>query len=348
VTRPVPLLLHALAWLALALAGVGRAHAADGPWVLHGDTMGTTWTVKLAASPGLERPVVERGIQARLDRVDAQMSTWKPASDLGRSNRAPAGTCRKLPEPFFRVLEHAMEVARDSGGAYDPTVGPLVELWGFGPQQRPHRPPSAAAIAAARRRVGWQRIRLDAVRREACQPGGVHLDLSAVAKGFGVDEVARWLMQHDIEHFLVEVGGELRAHGRKPDGSPWRVAVERPGAAAGRVQRRDQVGHVMALHDQAIATSGDYRHYFEDTDRYYSHHIDPRTGRPVAHRVASVTVVADTAMEADPLGTTLSVLGPDEGMAFACERGRAVLMIVHGGHGLEERMTPAFKALLQP
>lgn len=345
-TRVVPPLLRVLAWLVLVLAGTGASHAAGTPWTLQGRTMGTTWHVTLVPTPGLDRDTAARGIQARLDRVDGQMSTWKPDSDLSRFNRAPAGTCRRLPPPFFRVLEHAMDVARDSGGAYDPTVGPLVDLWGFGPQQRPRRPPSAAAIAAARRHVGWQRIRLDATRREACQPGGVHLDLSAVAKGFGVDEVARWLLAHGAEHFLVEVGGELRAHGHKPDGNPWRVAVERPGAAAGRVERRDQVGHVLVPGDRAVATSGDYRHYFEDADRYYSHHIDPRSGQPVAHRVASVTVVAATAMEADPLGTTLSVLGPDEGMAFARERGLAVLMIVHGENGLETLMTPAFEALL--
>lgn len=345
--RVASMLRHIPIWLVLALAGGGMAQAAD-VTMLDGRTMGTGWTVKLVAPAQTGTDMLRRGIQAQLDRVDRQMSTWKPDSDLSRFNRAPAGTWQPLPEAFFSVLRHALEVARDSGGAYDPTVGPLVDLWGFGPRQRAHRPPSAQAIADVRQHVGWQRIRLDAAGRKAYQPGGVHLDLSAVAKGFGVDEVARWLRARGVNDFLVEVGGELRAHGHKPDGSPWHVAVERPGAAAGKVERRDQVGHVLALDDRAIATSGDYRHYFEDAGRYYSHHIDPRSGQPVAHRVASVTVLADTCMEADPLGTTLSVLGPEEGMAWARERDLAVLMIVHGEQGPEEYMTPAFKELLQP
>lgn len=345
--RRMRILLPALAWWMLAVVGIGQASAGAAS-TLQGRTMGTTWTVKLASADAPHADALQKGIQAQLDRVDGQMSTWKPDSALSRFNRAPAGTWQHLPDAFFRVLAHALDVARDSGGAYDPTVGPLVDLWGFGPQQRPHRPPTAQAIAAARKHVGWERIKLNAARHEALQPGGMHIDLSAVAKGFGVDEVARWLLAQDVQDFLVEVGGELRAHGRKADGRPWHVAVERPGAAAGGVQRRDQVGHVLALHDRAIATSGDYRHYFEDADRYYSHHIDPRNGRPVTHGVASVTVVADTAMQADPMGTTLSVLGPQAGMTFARRRGLAVLMITRGEHGLEEHMSPAFEALLQP
>ena len=315
---------------------------------LHGRTMGTTWSVRLLPPPGVSAPALQDGIQAELDAVDGQMSTYKPDSDLSRFNRAPAGSWQRLPPEFFTVLQHALQVARDSDGAYDPTVGPLVNLWGFGPDQRPRQPPSAADIAAAKARVGWWKLQLDPARRSARQPGGLQLDLSAVAKGYGVDQVGRYLQRSGVANWLVEVGGELKAHGRKPDGSAWRVGIERPDAAIGAVRSADELIDTVVLDDQAIATSGDYRHVFEDHGRYYSHHIDPRSGWPVPHEVASVSVLADQAMQADPLGTTLSVLGAERGMAFAREHHLAVLMIVRTADGFEQRMSPAFAAKVRP
>jgi thiamine biosynthesis lipoprotein len=325
-----------------------------------GETMGTTWSVNAVLPDGADGRAIEHGIQAEVDRVVAQMSTYDDDSDLGRFNRAPAGTWQTLPPEFFSVLRYALSLARDSGGAYDPTVGPLVNLWGFGPASKPsggsarepsnpHAPPVASAIAEARMRVGWQKIRLDTTNRRAYQPGGVYVDLSAVAKGFGVDQVARFLDRSGVNAYLVEVGGELRARGRKPDGLPWHVGIERPGAAAGAVDNPDEVERILSLEDKAIATSGDYRHYFESGGRLFSHHIDPRTGYPVAHRVASVSIIANDCMHADPLGTTMTVLGPEEGMAYAKRRGIAVLFILYGADGrFEERMSPAFMALTKP
>lgn len=339
--------LRGKAWaLALVplLALLARPAVAAELVTLGGRTMGTTWSVRVAPPDGVPATRVAHGIQAALDTVDAQMSTWKPGSDLSRFNRARAGSCPVLPPAFFTVLRHALDVARDSGGAYDPTVGPLVGLWGFGPGEQAHRPPSEQAIAAARRRVGWQRIRIDPATRRACQPGGVSLDLSAVAKGYGVDQVGRYLDGLGARAWLVEVGGELKARGRKPDGTPWRVGVERPDAAAGAVERADQLAGAVRLEDRAIATSGDYRHAFEDHGRTYSHHIDPRTGRPVPHRLASVSVLAPDAMAADPIGTTLMVLGPEEGMAWARARHLAVLFVLRTPQGFERRMTRAFAA----
>lgn len=325
-----------------------------------GETMGTTWSVNAVLPDGANERAIERGIQAEVDRVVAQMSTYDDTSDLSRFNRAPAGTWQVLPPELFTVLRYALQLAKASGGAYDPTVGPLVNLWGFGPGKtsaskpsshdpvHPYAPPDSTAIAEARKRVGWAKIRLDEAHRRAFQPGGVYVDLSAVAKGFGVDQVARFLERSGVNAYLVEVGGELRGHGRKPDGSPWRVGIERPGAAAGAVDDPDEVGRILSLDDKAIATSGDYRHFFESGGRFFSHHIDPRTGYPVAHRVASVSVVASDCMHADPLGTTLTVLGPDEGMAFAKRHGVAALFILHDGDGhFVERMSPAFAALVK-
>ncbi|WP_430539378.1 FAD:protein FMN transferase [Luteibacter jiangsuensis] len=314
-----------------------------------GETMGTTWSVNAVLPDGADGRAIERGIQSEVDRVVAQMSTYEPDSDLSRFNRAPAGTWRTLPPELFTVLRYALWLAKDSNGAYDPTVGPLVNLWGFGPDKRPHDAPDAAAIAAARARVGWSKIELDEANRRALQPGGVYVDLSSVAKGFGVDQVARFLDRSEVRDYLVEVGGELRARGGKPDGSPWRVGIERPGAAAGAVDSLDEVQRIVSLTGKAIATSGDYRHFFESGGTFFSHHIDPRTGYPVAHRVASVSIVADDCMHADPLGTAMTVLGPDEGMAYAKRHGIAVLFILYGENGrFEERASPAFTAVSPP
>ncbi|WP_448099406.1 FAD:protein FMN transferase [Luteibacter yeojuensis] len=311
--------------------------------------MGTTWSVNAVLPDGADDRAVEKGIQHELDRVVAQMSTYEPDSDLSRFNRAPAGTWQTLPPEFFTVLSYALSLAKDSGGAYDPTVGPLVNLWGFGPDKRPRDAPDKAAIAAARARVGWSKITLDEANHRAFQPGGVYVDLSSVAKGFGVDQVTRFLDRSGLRNYLVEVGGELRAHGRKPDGTPWHVGIERPGAAAGAVDSPDEVQRIVSLTGTAIATSGDYRHFFESGGKFFSHHIDPRTGYPVAHRVASVSIVADDCMHADPLGTAMTVLGPDEGMAYAKRHGIAVLFILYGENGqFEERASPAFTAVSSP
>jgi thiamine biosynthesis lipoprotein len=312
---------------------------------LHGLTMGTTWSVRVVAPIGLSLDVLQHGIQAQLDLVDEQMSTYKPASALSKFNAAPTGWHR-LPDAFFDVLSHALWLSRDSGGAYDPTVGPWVNLWGFGPDKAMREPPAAEALAELRQRIGWWRIELDPATRQAWQPGGTQLDLSSIAKGYSVDQVGRWLDGMGATAWLVEVGGELKGHGMKPDGTPWRIGIERPDAASGAVEHVDQLKCVLSLSGRAIATSGDYRRSYEEGGRVYSHHIDPRNGQPVPHEVASVSVLADEAIQADPLGTTMTILGPEQGLAYAYERGLAVLFIVRGEHGLEERMSPAFAAAL--
>jgi thiamine biosynthesis lipoprotein len=313
---------------------------------LQGATMGTTWSVRAALPPQLPLQALQDGIQAQLDLVDEQMSTYKPQSVLSRFNSAPANTWHGLPAEFFEVVSYALQVASDSGGAYDPTVGPLVNLWGFGPEAQRRKPPSDAAIAAARERIGWWKLKLDSEAHSLYQPGGIYLDLSSVAKGFSVDLVGRYLDQLGIDAWLVEVGGELKGKGAKPDGSPWRIGIERPGAAAGAVERMAQLSQVVTLSGRAIATSGDYRRQFEAGGTAFSHHIDPRSGRPVPHLVASVSVLASEAMHADPMGTLMTVLGPEQGLAYARERGLAVMFILHGPRGLEESLSPAFAAAL--
>lgn len=337
--------IFSLFFLLLLLAACSKA--ADGLPSLTGYTMGSRWSVTLKIPAGSHREALRAGIQARFDAIDQQMSTWKSDSDVSRFNNAPANSWQSFPDKLFLVLQQALALAGATQGAFDPTVGSLVDLWGFGPAKRERQAPDEAAIQQALTTVGWQRIRLDAAQKRAFQPGGVRLDLSAIAKGFAVDDVSEWLLSQGVENFLVDLSGELRAHGSNAQGMAWRVAVERPGAAVASAKASDLTPYVIELRNRAVATSGDYRHSFSDQGRHYSHHIDPRSGRPVPYEVASVTVIAERCVEADPLGTTLTVMGADAGMAWAQQRGLAVLMLVHTeGDKLEQRMTPAFRQLL--
>ena len=312
--------------------------------VLDGESMGSGWSVKYVGhdeSAAATRVAIER----HLADIDAQMSTWKPKSDLSRFNAAPAGTWQTVPPALFDVMQAAIALAADTQGAYDPTVGPLVELWGFGPGTSRREPPERAAIDAMRARIGWQRVRFDIPQRRVFQAGGVHIDLSSIAPGHALDRIATELESRGVANYLIEIGGELRARGRKPDAQPWSVAIQRPldnDTADGAIDAQ----HVIALRDAALGSSGDYRHFFEDGGRRYAHRIDPRTGYPLDNGVASVTVLRERGLDADPLATALSVLGVDAGMAFATERGIAVLFIVREGECFVERRSPAFDRLL--
>jgi thiamine biosynthesis lipoprotein len=247
-----------------------------------------------------------------------------------------------LPDAFFEVLAVARDVAGRSDGAFDPTAGALVDAWGFGPVE-PRGVPDAAALARTRALAGWRRLDLDPARRSALQPGRLSLDLSAIAKGFGVDLVARRLDALGIESHLVEVGGELRGSGVKPDGQPWWVQLEDPAAAA--VVDAGQT--LLALHGLSVATSGDYRRWFEHAGTRYSHTIDPRDGLPIRHALASVTVIHAQCMLADAWSTALNVLGPDAGPALANRLGLAARFLVRCGAGFEERTSAAFDDLLR-
>jgi len=304
--------------------------------------MGTSWSVSLVDGGGLPADLGGR-VQAELDRVIEEMSTWRDDSDLSRFNAAPAGSWHALPDALFMVLEQALSVARESEGAYDPTVGPLVDLWGFGPQG-PRARPSAADVAAARGRVGWHRVELDTARRRARQPGGAYVDLSGIAKGYAVDAVARCLRRAGVAGYLVEIGGELVGHGVKPDGTPWWVELDR--AWDGRGESRVPAT-LVALDGLAVATSGDYRRYVSDGQGLYSHTIDPRTGVPIANGVVSVTVLHPECMAADALATALTVMGPDEGLRWAGRRGLAAQFVCRAAGGYQETMTPNFAAMME-
>lgn len=310
---------------------------------LSGRTMGTTWSVQALAPKTVATDAIAAAVEAQLQRVIDEMSTWEPGSHISRFNRAPAGSWHGLPEGFFTVLDAALTMAVDSEGAFDPTVGPLVDLWGFGAgsvQQGALRLPDAALLEATRQRCGWQRIVLDRAQRKVQQAGGVHLDFSGIAKGYAVDRVAQALQQCGCVSWLAEVGGELSGQGVKADGQPWWVALERP-------PQDDGAAMVVALHGLAIATSGDYRRYVDHDGQRYAHTIDPRTGTPVRTALASVTVLHRQCMVADALATVLTVLGEEAGLSFARPRGIAALFITREAAGFRESFTPALAAMLE-
>lgn len=318
-----------------------------------GRSMGTSWSVRLVAAPEgspdhLAIDHLQHGLQQQLDAIVAEMSHWETDSDLGRFNRAKAGSWLALPPAFFDVLSFALDVARDSGGAYDPCAGTLVNLWGFGPYGRFDQPefipPSPDEISVARTQLAAAGMRLEREGRKALQPGGVQLDLSAVAKGYSVDRLSYYLKTQGIGHYLVEVGGELRGAGVKPDGQPWWVALEEvvDAPAAG-----EPASLVLALHGLAVATSGDYRRYFELDGRRYSHTIDPRSGMPIANDLASVTVVHGQCMAADAWSTALTVLGAEQGLALAERRGLAARFVARGADGgFTEHMSSHLRGML--
>jgi len=315
---------------------------------LCGHSMGTTWSVKaVAAGLAVLREVdLRQALDGVLNTIVAQMSHWEDDSLLNRINRAPPGWYQVAPE-FFEVMSCAVQTARFTDGAYDPTVGELVNLWGFGAGQvQAHGGqrclPDACQIAAARARAGWQKLHLNAEHRGVWQPGGVTLDFSAIAKGYGVDAMAQVLERHGVEHYLAELGGELRARGQRPDGQPWRLHVETP-------QTQDAALPIV-LNNAAIATSGDWRRYFLHAGRRYAHTVDPHTGWALQNDLASVSVVHSSCMVADALSTALLCMGGDDGLAFARQHGIAALFLRRrGGAGnLAVQWSDPFYRLAHP
>jgi thiamine biosynthesis lipoprotein len=297
---------------------------------LGGETMGTTWQLRFAAVPDVDPAQLRVAIAARLGTIIAEMSHWEAASLLSAFNRAPAGSWHRLPPDFAAVIAAALDIAEASGGAFDPTIGRIVAMRGFGPAPAVS-PPDEAAVDRARADAGWHRLAYDRATRRLRQPGGVALDLSGIAKGYAVDAVAGLLEDFGIRHGLIEIGGELHGAGIRPDGDPWWVDLEDPPGAVLPPLR-------IALHGLAVATSGDYRRG--------AHTIDPRTGRSTAHGLTSVSVLHDRAMLADAWATALTVLGPDEGFALATERHLAARFLCRADGGISERITPALQAMI--
>lgn len=324
-----------------ALEGAPPRPPSDVIRALGGRTMGTSWNARVIAPPGVGEEDIRTAIQAELDTVVALFSPWEPTSEVSRFNMAPEGVWA-VSQPFWDLLDATMDLGDETNGAVDPTLGALVDLWGFGPPgpRSPLLPvPSEQEIEAALAVSGWRRLRLNREARAAMQMGGMKLDFSGIAKGHAVDRVSDRLTALGATSHLIEIGGELKGRGVKPDAQPWWVEIERvEGAAFPRT--------VAALFDLAMATSGDYRRSFEHAGRRYAHTIDGSTGRPVANALASVTVLHPSAMKADAYATALMVMGGFEGPDYAEAVGLAAHFVERTDRGLVERVTPAFAAMM--
>lgn len=307
-------------------------------WDFTGQSMGTDWSVRLVAPPDRTRAEFQAAIDEELAQVIALFSHWEPTSELSRWNAAPAGFWA-VSEPFWTVLNAAMDLADDTDGAVDPTLGALVDLWGFGPPGPRSGLPTDEAIATALSVSGWQSLRLNREAKAVQQVGGMKLDLSGIAKGHAVDRVSERLTALGATSHLVEIGGELRGAGVKPDARPWWTELQAaPGAPGPRT--------LAALFDIAVATSGDWVRNFSVFGQNYGHTLDGRTGRPLTHGLASVSVFAETAMRADALATAVMVMGPDEGPAYAAATDLAALFVMRGPSGMTEHLSPALIAMM--
>ena len=322
----------------LAACGDGRLPQID----LVGEALGTAFKVSVVEPPAsLDTAALETDILTTLARVDALASTWRDDSELAALNALDSTDWVEVSDSFCAALADSWAVSHASGGAFDATIGPLVNLWGFGPDGRVVVPPDETAIADAMQHVGYDKLELDCddARVRKSDPR-LYVDLSGWAKGYAVDEVAELLADRQLANFLVEVGGEMRVSGHNSEARRWAVAIEAPSTS----QRAPQ--SIIRITDTGVATSGDYRNYFEYDGVTYSHTIDPRTGRPVTHDLAAVTVLDASSAFADAMATALLVLGPDNGPELAEDLGIAAYFLVRAESGIEEFTTNSFEAVL--
>ena len=313
---------------------------------LEGLTMGTSYKIQLLEVPGEEDPGVLAGkVQTILSRLDREIfSTYAPNSELSRLNNHAVGTPFAVSREMLDVLMLADTVFSSTSGAFDPTVGPLVSLWGFGPKMSltELNLPGSSDVEEALSRVGFEHLLIDEASSEVVKTRDVMIDLSAIAKGYAVDQIGRLLDEQGSDSYFIEIGGELKIKGVKADGSNWVPAIEAPS------DRAFEVYEIFSNLGQSIAVagSGDYRNYFEVDGVRYSHEIDPRTGRPVRHHLAAAYVIADSAALADALATAYMVMGEEFAFAHAEERGIAVFLIAREGDDFAERVSSAFRPYL--
>lgn len=341
--RPVRVVL-ASAVLVLALATLAGCSFEDEEkvWEISGPVFGTQYHINVVLKEDADRlENLASGIEEVLEEVDASMSTWRNDSELSRFNRLDdQSNWTGISRPLYEVLATALSVSELTGGAFDVTVGPVVNLWGFGPDARPEHVPADDELASRLHNIGYDKLELKDEPPALRASPNQYVDLSAIAKGYGVDAVARFLESEGLSAFLVEVGGEVRVSGRKPDGSAWRLAIEEP------VSQQREINRVVALDSQAMATSGDYRNYYESEGQRFSHTIDPKSGKPIRHNLASVTVIADDCMTADALATAFNVMGVEQAKELAIRENIAAYFIVRGEGGFETDYTPAFSSFL--
>src|SRR5450830_7847 len=317
------------------LAGCGNADSLE---QFGGPTMGSTYSIQYvrhAGGPAVTE--VKPAVEAILAEVDRQMSTYRGDSDIERFNELPAHSCQVMPSSILELVRVGEQLSLDSDGAYDLTVEPLMNLWGFGPQGREEKVPAAAQLAEVRQRVGHRYLRIDG--DQLCKDAAVEVDFNSIAAGYTVDRIVDRLKAMGLDSFLAEATGELKAVGKKPDGSPWRIALEVPRDDEQVAQR------IIALDGYGVSTSGDYRNYFEQDGKRYSHTFDALTGAPITHNLASVTVIHPSTLMADGLSTLLLILGPERGWDYAEKHAVAAFFVMRADTGFVTRTNQAFERL---
>lgn len=304
---PLRQILFAVA-ISLTLLGCHKTS----PLELEGKTMGTTWRATFAPQNVAEAEVLKSLIQSRLDELDAMLSNWRNDSTISRFNESSRTDWQSVPKEVAEVVTFAQELSRETNGAFDVTLSPLIDLWGFGAHGRIKTPPDEQAITEAQLRCGWQKleVRLDPPSLRKSE-ASLQLNVSALVEGYASDDLVRRLRARGLENFLLDIGGELYASGTRANGSPWQVGIQQPDA------EKDRIVTAMPLQNQALATSGTYRQYFENSGIRYAHVLDGRTGSPVAHDLVSVSVTNKSCFNADGWATALLTLDPEEGRALA-------------------------------
>ena len=332
-----------LSVLLLALTVGCQQGQTDATIRLSGQTMGTTWSVVMLPNPdGTDAEALNQLLQKRLIQINGLMSTYDPYSEVSRFNNQTGTDWFPIAEETAQVIELSQEISRLTDGAFDISVGPLVELWGFGSTKRGEHIPTDEQVRESLARVGYKNIHL---RREPAairkQIPELQIDLSAVAKGHAVDALAEILGQQGINNYLVEIGGELQISGHRSDGGPWQIAIEKP------LEDAREVSTIFPITDTALATSGNYRNFFLENGQRYAHTLDPVTGKPTRHKLASVTVLDQTSARADALATALMVLGEERGRLF-CEKNRiAAYLLIHDKTSIEVYASSAFQSFLE-
>ncbi len=328
--------------VALALSGCEEKSASPG-MVLEGKTMGTVWRVSVANVEPARKAALQQAIQQQLDGDDQALSTWKKDSVLSHFNQYQGSDPQPVSADMADIVTVALRIGQKTEGAMDITVGPLVNLWGFGPAKPPQHTPSAAEIAAAQALTGLQHLRvIQGVEGQWLQKDlpGLYVDLSTMGEGYATDHLARLMEQQGITNYLVSVGGAVLSRGMNASQQPWRVAIQKP------TDRENAVEARVDLQGHGISTSGSYRNYYELDGKRISHVIDPRTGRPIEHKLVSATVIATTALEADGWDTGLMVLGTERAKALALKEHLAVYLITKQGDGFSHWMSPQFRSFL--
>jgi len=309
---------------------------------LSGVTMGTTYSVKLLSQvENIDKSKIHTDIEYILAAVNQSMSTYIDDSELFLINKESVSSWLPISDDLYTVIEHANTISEITNGAFDVTVGPLVNLWGFGPDPFTQEIPNESLLQETKRHTGYEKILFDSSSNSISKSDpDIYIDLSAIAKGFAVDKIAHYLDKNNIQHYLVEIGGELIGKGLNTNQEAWQIGIEQANPLERSVQR------IVDLKNMAMATSGDYRNYFEKEGVRYSHTIDPTTGKPINHNLASVTVLHQSAMHADALATAFMVLGTEKTHALANERGIPVYTIFKTDTGFKERYNNVFKPYL--